>query len=182
MEQITRGEIVRVGVDLAKQVIQVHAVDALGHVAAVRAIKRFEAWCAQLPAGCSVAMESCSGAHHWARRLSVLGLQPRVIAAHLVSPYRMEGRRGKNDANDAAAVCEAAARPTMRFVPVKSAQQQAVLTVHRLREGYKEERTACINRIRGLLAEFGVIVAQTPEILRRQLPEVRNSPTMADLA
>ena len=149
-----------------------------------RAVKRdrFEAWCAQLPGDCIVAMESCSGAHHWARRLSALGLQPRVIAAHLVSPYRMEGRRGKNDANDAAAVCEAAARPTMRFVPVKSAQQQAVLTVHRLREGYKEERTACINRIRGLLAEFGVIVAQTPEILRRQLPEVRNSPTMADLA
>lgn len=189
MEQITRGEIVRVGVDLAKQVIQVHAVDALGRVVAARAIKRdrFEAWCAQLPAGCIVAMESCSGAHHWARRLSALGLQPRVIAAHLVSPYRMEGRRGKNDANDAAAVCEAAARPSMRFVPVKSAQQQAVLTVHRLREGYKEERTACINRIRGLLAEFGVIVAQTPEVLRRQLPEVLEDasnelPSLARLA
>ena len=140
MEQITRGEIVRVGVDLAKHVIQVHGVDAVGRVVVARAIKRdrFEAWCSQLPAGCVVAMESCSGAHHWARRLSLLGLQPRVIAAHLVSPYRMEGRRAKNDANDAAAVCEAAARPTMRFVPVKSAQQQAVLTVHRLREGYKE--------------------------------------------
>jgi len=189
VEQITRGEIVRVGVDLAKQVIQVHAVDAIGRVVTARAIKRdrFEAWCAQLPAGCIVAMESCSGAHHWARRLSALGLRPRVIAAHLVSPYRMEGRRGKNDANDAAAVCEAAARPTMRFVPVKSAQQQAVLTVHRLREGYKEERTACINRIRGLLAEFGVIVAQTPEVLRRQLPEVLEDasnelPSLARLA
>ena len=174
MEQITRGEIVRVGVDLAKHVIQVHGVDAGGRVVAARALRRdrFEAWCSQLPAGCVVAMESCSGAHHWARRLSLLGLQPRVIAAHLVSPYRMEGRRGKNDANDAAAVCEAAARPSMRFVPVKNTQQQAVLSVHRLREGYKEERTACINRIRGLLAEFGVIVAQTPEVLRRQLPEV----------
>jgi transposase len=166
-------------VDLAKQVIQVHAVDAQGRVVLARAIKRdrFEGWCAQLPTGCVVAMESCSGAHHWARRLSSLGLQPRVIAAHLVSPYRMEGRRGKNDANDAAAVCEAAARPTMRFVLVKSAQQQAVLSVHRLREGYKEERTACINRIRGLLAEFGVIVAQTPQVLRRQLPEVLEDAT-----
>lgn len=174
MEQITRGEIVRVGVDLAKHVIQVHAVDARGCVVAARALRRdrFEAWCSQLPAGCIVAMESCSGAHHWARRLSLLGLQPRVIAAHLVGPYRMEGRRGKNDANDAAAVCEAAARPSMRFVPIKNTQQQAVLSVHRLREGYKEERTACINRIRGLLAEFGVIVAQTPEVLRSQLPEV----------
>jgi len=174
VQQITRGEIVRVGVDLAKHVIQVHGVDAMGRVVASRALKRerFEAWCSELPAGCVVAMESCSGAHHWARRLSLLGMQPRVIAAHLVSPYRMEGRRGKNDANDAAAVCEAAARPSMRFVPIKSAQQQAVLSVHRLREGYKEERTASINRIRGLLAEFGLIVAQTPEVLRRQLPEV----------
>jgi transposase len=174
VEQITRGEIVRVGVDLAKHVIQVHGVDGMGRVVAARALRRdrFEAWCSQLPAGCVVAMESCSGAHHWARRLSLLGLQPRVIAAHLVSPYRMEGRRGKNDANDAAAVCEAAARPSMRFVPIKSTQQQAVLTVHRLREGYKQERTACINRIRGLLAEFGLIVAQTPELLRRQLPGV----------
>jgi transposase len=172
--QITRGEIVRVGVDLAKHMIQVHGVDATGRVVVTRALRRdrFEAWCSQLPTGCVVAMESCSGAHHWARRLSSLGLRPRVIAAHLVSPYRMEGRRGKNDANDAAAVCEAAARPSMRFVPIKNTQQQAVLTVHRLREGYKEERTACINRIRGLLAEFGLIVAQTPELLRRQLPEV----------
>lgn len=99
----------------------------------------------------------------------------------------MEGRRGKNDANDAAAVCEAVARPTMRFVSIKSTQQQAVLSVHRLREGYKEERTACINRIRGLLAEFGVIVAQTPEVLRRQLPEALEDasnelPSLARLA
>jgi transposase len=176
-------------VDLAKHVIQVHGVDARGRVVVARALKRdrFEAWCAQLPAGCVVAMESCSGAHHWARRLGALGLQPRVIAAHLVSPYRMQGRRGKNDANDAAAVCEAATRPSMRFVPVKSVEQQAVLSVHRLREGYKEERTACINRIRGLLAEFGVIVAKTPEQLRRQLPDVLEDasnelPTLARMA
>jgi len=179
VEQITRGAIVRVGVDLAKHVMQVHAVDAQGRVVVARALnrERFAAWCAQLPGGCIVAMESCSGAHHWARRLGSLGLEPRVIAAHLVSPYRMEGRRGKNDANDAAAVCEAAGRPSMRFVPVKNVQQQAVLSVHRLREGYKEERTACINRIRGLLAEFGVIVAQTPEVLRSQLPQVLEDAT-----
>src|SRR4051794_10331093 len=174
MEQVTRGQIVRVGIDLAKRVIQVHAVDATGRIVTARALPRdkFLTWCAQLPPGCIVAMEACGGAHHWARRLSSMGLQPRLIAGQFVGPYRMEGRRGKNDANDAAAVCEAASRPSMRFVPMKTADQQAVLAVHRLREGYKEERTACINRIRRLLAEFGLVFAQSPEALRRALPDV----------
>jgi transposase len=174
MEQITRGQIVRVGVDLAKHVIQVHAVDGGGRVVVAKALARdrFMAWCAQLAPGCLVAMESCGGAHHWARRLATIGLQPRLIAGHFVGPYRMQGKRGKNDANDAAAVCEAASRPSMRFVPVKTAAQQGQLAVHRLREGYKQERTACINRIRGLLAEFGVVLAQSPEALRRSLPEI----------
>ena len=145
------SEITRVGVDLAKRVIQVHAVDAAGRVVAAKALARekFAPWCAQLPPGCLVAMESCSGAHHWARKLCSVGLDARLIAAHLVTPYRMRGRGGKNDANDAAAVCEAASRPSMRFVPVKSVEQQSLLSIHRLGEGYKEERTACINRIRG---------------------------------
>jgi transposase len=174
VEQITGRQIVRVGVDLAKRVIQVHAVDAGGRVVTARALSRekFLPWCAQLPPGCVVAMETCGGAHHWARRLRAMGLGPRLIAGHFVGPYRMEGRRGKNDANDAAAVCEAAGRPHMRFVPIKTAEQQAVLAVHRLREGYKEERTACINRIRGLLAEFGLVFPQSPEALRTQLPDV----------
>jgi len=174
MEQITRGQIVRVGVDLAKHVIQVHAVDGAGRVVVAKALTRdrFMAWCAQLPPGCMVAMEACGGAHHWARKLTTMGLQPRLIAGHFVGPYRMQGKRGKNDANDAAAVCEAASRPSMRFVPVKTAMQQGQLAVHRLREGYKQERTACINRIRGLLTEFGVAIAQSPEALRRALPEV----------
>ena len=174
MEQITGTPIVRVGVDLAKRVIQVHAVDGAGRVVTARALARekFLPWCAQLPPGCVVAMETCGGAHHWARRLRAMGLQPRLLAGHFVGPYRMQGRRGKNDANDAAAVCEAAGRPHMRFVPVKSAQQQAVLAVHRLREGCKEERTACINRIRGLLAEFGLVLAQSPEALRTRLAEL----------
>jgi transposase len=174
VEQITGRQIVRVGVDLAKRVIQVHAVDATGRVVTARALwrEKFLPWCAQLPPGCVVAMETCSGAHHWARRLQSMGLQPRLIAGHFVGPYRMQGRRGKNDANDAAAVCEAAGRPHMRFVPIKSSEQQAVLAVHRLREGYKEERTACINRIRGLLAEFGLVFAQSPQALRTQLADV----------
>jgi transposase len=104
--------------------------------------------------------------------LRALGVQPQLIAAHFVAPYRMQGQRGKNDANDAAAICEAASRPHMRFVPIKSVEQQAVLSVHRLREGYKEERTACVNRIRGLLAEFGLVFARSPEALRIQLADV----------
>ena len=180
MEQITRvsvsgeGRIVRVGVDLAKRVIQVHAVDAAGAEVCRGALPRdkFVAWCARLPAGCIVAMEISSGAQHWARRLVALGLVPRLMSAQLVKPYRSEGATGKNDANDAAAICEAASRPSMRFVPVKSVEQQSMLCVHRLREGFKAERTACINRIRGLLSQFGLVFAQGPDALRRVLADV----------
>jgi transposase len=183
MEQITRavvrgegvrGQAVRVGVDLAKRVIQVHAVDAAGHVLCSRALARdkFIAWCAQLPAGCVVAMETSSSAHHWARKLTALGLDARIIAAQLVSPYRKQGASGKNDANDAAAICEAASRPQMHFVPVKSIEQQSMLCVHRLREGLKADRTACINRLRGLLAEFGLVFAQSPAVLEAALTDV----------
>jgi transposase len=176
MSEITRLMllVVRVGVDLAKNLIQVHAVDAAGKRVVARALKReqFIAWCEQLPAGCMVAMEACSGAHHWARKLRAMGLDARLIAAHFVTPYRMEGRSGKNDATDAAAVCEAASRPSMRFVPVKTVEQQGVMSLHRMREGYKEERTACINRIRGVLAEFGLVFAKCPKVLRARLAEV----------
>ena len=167
------NDITRVGVDLAKRVIQVHAVNAAGLRVTGRALARdkFLAWCAQLPAGCLVAMEASSSAHHWARKLLTLGLDARIIAAHLVAPYRLQGKGGKNDANDAAAICEAASRPHMHFVPVKSVAQQSMLCIHRLREGFKAERTACINRIRGLLAEFGVVFCQGPDALRRALPE-----------
>ena len=174
MSEITRGQAVRVGADLAKREIQVHAVDSAGHVLTSRALARdkFLAWCAQLPAGCIVAMETSSSAHHWARKLAALGLDARIIAAQLVSPYRKQGASGKNDANDAAAICEAASRPQMHFVPVKTIEQQSMLCVHRLREGLKAERTGCINRIRGLLAEFGLVFAQSPGALHAVLSDV----------
>ncbi len=167
------SEITRVGADLAKRVIQVHAVNASGQRVMARALPRekFLPWCAQLPAGCVVAMEASSSAHHWARKLIGMGLEARIIAAHLVAPYRLQGKSGKNDANDAAAICEAAGRPQMRFIPVKSVEQQSMLCIHRLREGFKAERTACINRIRGLLAEFGLVFAQRPAVLRQALPD-----------
>ena len=167
------NEITRVGVDLAKRVIQVFAVDAAGLRVTGRALARdkFLAWCAQLPAGCLVAMEASSSAHYWARKLLALGLDARIIAAPHVVPYRLQGKSGKNDANDAAAICEAASRPHMHFVPIKSVEQQSMLCIHRLREGVKADRTACINRIRGLLAEFGLVFAQSPEALRQALPD-----------
>ena len=126
MSEITRLMllVVRVGVDLAKNLIHVHAADAAGRRLVSRALKReqFIAWCGQLPAGCLIAMEACSGAHHWARKLRAMGLDARLVAAHLVTPNRMEGRSGKNDATDAAAACEAASRPSMRFVPIKTVE------------------------------------------------------------
>src|ERR1700712_2834891 len=142
MKEITQTSIARVGVDLSKSVYQVHAVDRAGTRVSAKAmsVDRFYAWCAGLPAGCLVAMEACGGAHHTARRLRLMGLDARLIACHLVTPYRMAGKSGKNDANDAAAICEAASRPQMHFVPIKSAEQQSMLCVHRLREGFKTER------------------------------------------
>ncbi len=174
MAEITRALIARVGVDLAKLVIQVHAVDGAGRRVVAKALKRdqFLAWCAQLPAGCVVAMEACSGAHHWARQLRAMGLDARLIAPSFVTPYRMEGKSGKNDMNDAAAICEAASRPTMRFVAIKTAEQQGLMVLHRLREGFKEDRTACINRIRGALIEAGLAFGKSPKVLRAALPDV----------
>ncbi len=174
MDKNTQVPAVRVGVDLSKQVIQVHAVDAAGRVLCNKALSRekFLAWCALLPAGCMVVMEVSSSAHHWARKLQAMGLDARIVSAHLAAPYRAEGRSGKNDANDAAAICEAASRPHMRFLSVKSIEQQSLLCVHRLREGVKADRTACINRIRGLLLEFGVAVPKGVRALRAALDEI----------
>ena len=174
MSEITRVLMARVGVDLAKSVIQVHGVDASGRRVVARTLKRdqFLAWCAQLPAGCVIAMEACASGHHWARKLRALGLDARLIAAHFVSPYRMEGKSGKNDSTDAAAICEAASRPTMRFVPIKTCEQQGVMSLHRVREGFKEERVACINRIRAVLAEHGLVFGKSPKALRAVIADV----------
>jgi transposase len=178
MSETTRGsggrEVVRVGVDLAKRVIQVHAVDAVGRVVTSRALARdkFMPWCAQLPAGCLIVMEVSSSAHHWGRKLMALGMDARIIAAQLAAPYRSEGSTGKNDANDAAAICEAASRPHMRFVPIKTVEQQSMLAVHSLREGIKQDRNACINRIRGLLLEFGVAIPTGVRALEAVLDDV----------
>lgn len=159
-----------VGLDLAKSVFCVHGIDAHGHVTLRKTIRRSKLLelFAQLPA-CVIGMEACSGAQHWARALLALGHTPRIMAAEFVTPYR---HGGKNDSNDAAAICEAVTRPTTRFVPIKSVEQQAVLAVHRVRQGLVEERTALVNRLRGLLSEYGIVIAAGIDRLRRALPEV----------
>lgn len=162
--------IVTVGIDLAKNVFALHGVNEKGQIEVRRpsvARGKLNALVASLPP-CTIAMEACTGAHHWARLFTEHGHTVKLMAPKLVAPYRMSGKRGKNDAADAAAICEAAQRPHMRFVPVKSAEQQSRLMVHRARQGFVAARTAMINRIRGLLAEFGVVLPQKAEVVRRE--------------
>lgn len=180
MDKLTLSDVSRIGVDLAKNILQIHAQDARGRIVWAKPLARdrFLGWCqSHLPAGCEIAMEACGGAHHWGRQLRALGFKPTLLAGHLVAPFRRQGRSGKNDANDAAAIFEAAGRPRIHPVPVKSVEQQAMLSVHRLREMYKEERTAVINTIRGLAAEFGVIFPQSPEALRLRLADALEDAT-----
>jgi transposase len=165
--------ITTLGVDLAKQVFSVCEMDGGGHVLRRQELRReaFGVWLTQVPSGTVVAMEACSGGHHWARRCIEHGLQPRLMAAQFVTPFR-KNRTAKNDRNDAEAIATAARQGNMRFVPVKDVDQQARLAWHRVREGYKAESLAIGNRLRGLLAEFGVVVAQSDLALRRLLGDL----------
>ena len=162
--------IVHVGIDLAKNVFAVHGVDNAGKPALVRSsvarVKLLEL-VASLPP-CLIGMEACSGAHHWARLFAAHGHAVRLMAPKFVAPYRLSGKRGKNDAADAAAICEAVTRPNMRFVPAKSIEQQSQLMVHRARQGFVQQRTATINRIRGLLSELGIVLPLKAATVRRE--------------
>ena len=162
--------IVFVGIDLAKSVFAVHGVDECGKATLVRPkVQRDDLvqLIASIPP-CTIAMEACSGAHHWARTFGGFGHKVKLIAPKFVVPYRRSGKKGKNDAADAAAICEAAQRPDMRFVPVKDLEQQGVLCLHRARQGFVEERTAVINRLRGLLSEFGIVMNQRASVVREK--------------
>ncbi|MGA7948943.1 MAG: IS110 family transposase [Thiobacillaceae bacterium] len=159
-----------VGIDLAKNVFSVHGVDGHGKVVLKKTVSRarlLECF-ANLPP-CVVGMEACSGAHHWARALRAQGHDARIIAPRFVIPYR---KSGKNDGNDAEAICEAVSRPAMRFVPVKSAEQQAILCLHRIRAGLVAERTAQINQIRGLMSEFGLIMPKGRYPAQHHIPDL----------
>jgi transposase len=159
-----------VGIDLAKNVFSVHGVDARGVVLIRRTVARAKLapLIAQLPP-CLIGMEACSGAHEWSRRFAAFGHSVKLMAPKFVTPYR---KSGKNDGNDAEAICEAVTRPNMRFVPIKSIEQQSDLTLHRVRQGFVEERTAMLNRIRGLLAEFGHVLPLRAAEVRRRVPEL----------
>jgi transposase len=157
-------------VDLAKEVIAVCGADRSGKTVFTRVFRRetFAAWAVQLPP-CVFGLEACGAAHHWARWLTSHGHTPQLMAAEFVKPFR-KSRAAKNDRNDAEAVLTAVRQPNMRFVAVKSIEQQACLSWHRLRQGFNEERTALINRLRGLLGEFGVWRGRSAEVLTRALP------------
>lgn len=157
-------EISTIGLDLAKRIFQVHAINALGEVVIRKALRRSQVlpFFAKLPP-CLIGMEACGTSHHWARELTELGHEVRLMPPAYVKPYV---KRGKTDATDAEAICEAVTRPTMRFVAVKSREQQAALSMHRARDLLVRQRTQLVNMMRGLLAEFGIDI---PEGLERAL-------------
>lgn len=171
--------ITTVGIDLAKDVITVYAQDAQGRCVMSRNFKFRELaeWLVQLPADCLVGMEACSTAHHWGRRMQAMGLQPRLMAAEFVQAFR-KSKSTKNDHNDAEAIAIAVRQPTMRFVAIKNETQQSRLAWHRVREGWKEERTALINRCRGLLLEFGYPIARSSTAFGRGLKTCQHEETL----
>lgn len=160
----------RCGLDIAKQVFQVHGVNEHGVVRGRKTLQRARVleFFAQLPP-CLIGIEACGSAHYWARELTKLGHTVKLMATQYVAAYR---KRGKNDANDAEAICEAVGRPNMRFVAIKSEEQQAVLMVHRARTLVVANRTAQVNQMRGLLGEFGLVVPKGMARLRRELPGI----------
>jgi transposase len=163
-------KITAVGIDLAKSVFQIHGVDERGKVMVRKQLKRAEVakFFANLPP-CLIGMEACASAHYWARKLMAFGHTVKLMAPQFVKPYV---KTNKSDARDAEAICEAVQRPNMRFVPVKTPEQQAVLALHRARQGFVKARTAQANQMRGLLAEFGIVIPKGIRHLPQRVPEI----------
>ena len=163
-------KITTIGIDLAKIVFQIHGVDERGKVGVRKQLKRAEmlVYFANLEP-CLIGMEACGSSHYWARKLEGYGHTVKLMAPQFVKPYV---KTNKNDMADAEAICEAVSRPNMRFVAIKSVEQQAILSVHRARQGFVKARTAQGNQIRGLLAEFGIIIPQGIRSISKQIPEI----------
>src|SRR6202158_4873770 len=163
-------KVTTVGVDLAKNLIQIHGVDERGKTALRKQLKRAQvaSFFARLEP-CLIGMEACGSAHYWARKLSEFGHTVRLMAPQFVKPYV---KTNKSDRNDAEAICEAVGRPNMRFVAVKTADMQAVLALHRARQGFVKARTAQANQIRGLLREFGIVIPKGIGHIAKRLPEI----------
>ena len=162
--------ITTIGIDLAKSVFQLHGIDSSGKVLIKKQIKRAqmaEYFVSLKP--CLVGMEACGSAHHWARKLESFGHAVKLMPPQYVKPYV---KTNKNDAADAEAICEAVTRPNMHFVPIKSTEQQAILSLHRIRQGYVKARTAQANQIRGLLAEFGLEIPQGIGYISKRVPDI----------
>ena len=150
-------KLTRIGIDLAKNVFQIHGVDRHGTCVFRRRLSRtkwLDVLCDAVEPGCEMGMEACSGAHHWARALQQRGFVVKLIAPQFVKPYVQSN---KNDARDAEAICEAMSRPSMRFVAVKSIEQQDLQAMHRIRSSLVQQRTAKAHQIRGLVSEYGLV-------------------------
>jgi transposase len=163
-------KITTVGIDLAKNVFQIHGVNEHGKTVLKKQLKRDQMaeFFVNLPP-CLIGMEACGSAHHWARKLEGFGHTVKLMAPQFVKPYV---KTNKNDAADAEAICEAVSRPSMRFVPIKNIEQQSVLALHRVRQGFVKARTAQVNQIRGLLGEFGFIIPQGIAHVAKRVPEL----------
>ncbi len=163
-------EIVRIGLDLAKNVFEVHGVDAQDKEVLTKTLRRdaVTQFFADMPP-CIVGMEACSGSHYWAKVFADIGHEVRLISPQFVTPYV---KSNKNDRNDAEAICEAIGRPSMRFVPVKSAEQLEIQAIHRIRQRLVSDRTRLVNQIRGRLAEHGLVVARDISRIRRVLSQI----------
>src|SRR2546425_2160976 len=158
------------GIDLAKAVFQIHGVDQYGKARLRKQIRRAEMLTFFLKLEpCLIGMEACGGAHYWARKLTEIGHTVRLMAPQFVKPYV---KANKNDAADAEAICEAVSRPSMRFVAVKNVAQQALLAMHRVRQGFIKARTAQGNQIRGLLGEYGLIIPQGIGHIAKRVPSL----------
>src|SRR5258708_6526430 len=162
--------ITTIGIDLAKSVFQLDGTDERGKAVVSKVLRRSQMmqFFTQLPP-CLIGMEACGGAHFWARKLTELGHTVKLMAPQFVKPYV---KTNKNDARDAEAICEAVGRPSMRFVPVKTVEQQCLLALHRARQGFVAARTAQANQIRGLLSELGIVIPKGIRYLERRLPEI----------
>jgi transposase len=174
------NQVTRVFIDTSKSVFQLHGVDAQERVVLKRKVRRSQllgVFGQMEPT--VVGLEACGASHHWARELAALGHEVRLLAPQLVKPYV---KRGKNDAADAEAGCEAMSRPTMRFVPVKSAEQQAALMLAKVREGLVGQQTQLANRIRGFAAEFGLVAPKGLAAIAPLLSRIQDHPDVPDLA
>ncbi|WP_342278307.1 IS110 family transposase [Candidatus Tisiphia endosymbiont of Myopa tessellatipennis] len=173
-------EVTTIGIDIAKRIFQIHGVDKNGKTVLKKKLTREQilTFMANVPK-CLVGMEACGGASYWARELTKLGHKVKLMAPQFVKPYV---KTNKNDQADAEAICEAVARPNMRFVPIKTVEQQEILFIHRVRQRLVKNRTALANEIRGLLHEFGFVIPQGINKIMTKLTEILDAGALSQLS